>query len=142
VRTLVIDASVALKWLVLEDLSDVAKELSGTGDRLVAPRLIATEIANALARKTAQGMLTPHQAAYHFKALSQFLSDLMDVDELIEPALVNACAIRHPIYDLIYLEAARRLDAQLITADRRFAAKIAGTDLASHVTLLSDWRPE
>ena len=57
-RTLVVDASVAVKWLEPEDMSDVAKEPYGTGDRLVAPRL-----------------------------------------------------------------------------------KIAGTDLARHVTLLSDWRP-
>jgi predicted nucleic acid-binding protein len=142
VRTLIVDASVALKWLVLEDMSDVAKELYGSGDHLVAPRLIATEIANALARKTMQGMLTRHEAKYHFGSLPQFLPDLMDTDELIEPALENACALRHPIYDLIYLEVARRLDAQLVTADRRFTAKIAGTDFARHVTLLSDWRPE
>ena len=63
-------------------------------------------------------------------------------DELIESALENACAIRHPIYDLIYLEAARRRGAKLVTADRRFTAKIAGTDFSRHVTLLSDWRPE
>jgi predicted nucleic acid-binding protein len=139
---LVVDASVALKWLVLEDMSDVAKELYGTGDHLVAPRLITTEIANALARKTMQGMLTRHEAKYHFSSLPQFLPDLADIDDLIEPALENACALRHPIYDLIYLEVARRLDAQLVTADRRFTAKIAGTDFARHVTLLSDWRPE
>jgi len=142
VRTLVVDASVAVKWLVLEDMSDVAKELYGTGDHLVAPRLIATEIANALARKTMQGMLTRDEAKYHFSSLPLFLPDLMDVDELIEPAFENACTLRHPIYDLIYLEAARRLDAKLVTADRRFIAKIAGTDFARHVTLLSDWRPE
>jgi predicted nucleic acid-binding protein len=142
VRTLIVDASVAVKWLVLEDMSDVAKELYGTGDHLVAPRLITTEIANALARKTIQGMLTPQEAKYHFSSLRQFLPDLIDVDELIEPALENSCILRHPIYDLIYLEAARRLDAQLVTADRRLAAKVAGTDLARHLTLLSDWRPE
>jgi len=142
VRTLVVDASVALKWLVLEDMSDVAKELYSAGDHLVAPRLITTEIANALVRKTMQGMLTRQEASYHFSSLPQFLPDLMDVDELIEPAFDNACTIRHPIYDLLYLEAARKVGAQLVTADRRFIAKIAGTDLARHVTLLSDWRPE
>jgi len=141
VRTLVVDASVAVKWLVLEDMSDVTRELYGIGDHLVAPRLITTEIANALARKTMQGMLTRREASYHFNSLPQFLPDLMDVDELIEPAFESACTLRHPIYDLIYLEAARKVDAQLVTADRRFTAKIAGTDLARHVTLLSDWRP-
>jgi predicted nucleic acid-binding protein len=139
---LVVDASVALKWLVLEDMSDVAKELYGAGDHLIAPRLIATEVANALARKTTQGILTHQEANYHFNALRQFMPDLMDIDELIETALENACALRHPIYDLVYLEAARRLDAQLVTADRRFTAKIAGTEFARHVTLRSDWRPE
>ena len=66
----------------------------------------------------------------------------MDVDELIEPAFDNACTLRHPIYDLLYLEAARKFDTQLVTADRRFTGRIAGTNLARHVTLLSDWRPE
>jgi hypothetical protein len=70
------------------------------------------------------------------------LDDIIAVDELIEPALENACALRHPIYDMIYLEAARRLDAQLIAADRKFLAKIASTDFARHVLLLSDWRSE
>ena len=56
---------------------------------------------------------------------------------------VGGCTVvLHPIYDLIYPEAARRVDAQLVTADGGFIAKIAGTDLARHVTLLSDWRPE
>lgn len=140
-RTLVIDASVAVKWLVLEEMSDVAKELSGAPVRLVAPRLILTEVANALARRAVSGTLTLQQAASHFKSLRQYLPELIDVDDLIAPALEYACMFRHPIYDLIYLETARRLDAQLITADRRFAAKLVDTDLARHVTLLSDWQP-
>ena len=140
-RTWVVDASVAVKWLVLEDLSDLARELSGTRSNLVAPRLIVTEIANALVRKMMQGMLTAREARRHFASLPVFLPELIEVDDLVEPALKNACALRHPIYDLIYLEAARRLDAQLVTADRRFTAKLAGTDFARHVTLLSDWQP-
>jgi predicted nucleic acid-binding protein len=139
--TLVVDASVAIKWLVPEEMSDVAKELSGAPDRLVAPRLITTEIANALARKTVQGVLTSKDAVYHLSTLPLLLAELVDVDDLIAPALENACALRHPIYDLVYLEAARRLDTQLVTADRRFTAKLAGTGFARHVTLLSDWQP-
>jgi predicted nucleic acid-binding protein len=142
VRTFVVDASVATKWLVLEDMFDVAKEPSSAGDHLVAPRLIITEVGKALARKTIQGMLTRQEAKYHLDALPRFLSELMDVVELIEPAFENACALRRPIYDLIDLEAARTIDGQLITADLRLGAKVAGTDLARHVTLHSDWRPE
>ncbi|MDB5484753.1 MAG: PilT protein-like [Tardiphaga sp.] len=138
--TLVIDASVALKWLVPEEMSDVAKELYGFGGRLVAPRLIMTEVANALVRKVIQGLLTHQQATYHFNSLSLLLPELFDVDDLIAPALENACLLRHPIYDLIYLEVARHFNAQFVTADRRFAAKLAGTDFAHQVILLSEWR--
>lgn len=100
-----------------------------------------TEVANALARKTMQGLLDRQEAAYHYHTLAVMLPDLIAVDDLIAPALNNACALRHPIYDLIYLETARKLDAQLVTADRRFAAKLAGTEHARYVTLLSDWQP-
>jgi predicted nucleic acid-binding protein len=81
-------------------------------------------------------------ASNHRLFAPRLTDDVLAVDDLIEPALENACAIRHPIYDLIYLEAARRLDAQLITADHKFTAKIAGTGFARHVTLLSGWWPE
>ena len=107
-KTLVVDASVAMKWLVLEEMSDVAKELSGAPARLVASRLILTEVANALARRTIFGTLTKQEAVHHFKSLRQYLPELIAVDDLIGPALENACKLRHPIYDLIYLETARR----------------------------------
>ena len=84
----IVDASVAVKWLVAETDSLVADELSASNHQLFAPHPILTEVANAQGRK------------------------------------------------------ARCLDAQLVTADRKFTATIAGTDLPRHVTLLSDWRPE
>ena len=131
----IVDASVAVKWFVAEMDSLVADELS-------APRLIITEVANVLCRKAMTGLMTTLEARHYFRSLPHYLDGIIAIDELIEPALVNACALQRPIYDLIYLEAARRLDAQLVTADRRFASKIAGTDFARQVTLLSDWRPE
>lgn len=138
----IVDASVAVKWFVAETDSPVADELSASRHRLFAPGLIMAEAANALARKAMAGLMSAVEACDYLHSLPYYLDDIVAVDELIEPALENACALRHPIYDLIYLEAARRLDARLVTADRRFSTKIAGTAFARHVTLLSDWRPE
>ena len=138
--TLVIDASVAVKWLVLEEMSGVAKDLSLATETLVAPRLILTEVANALARKAIQGLMDRQEATRQFRSLPQYLIEIIEIDDMIEPAFLNACALRHPIYDLIYLETARKMDTQLITADRRFASKLAGSEFARYVTLLSDWR--
>ena len=138
----IVDASVAVKWFVAETDSLVADELSASNHRLFAPHLILTEVANTLGRKAMAVLMSAAEACAYLRSLPNYFNGVLAVDELIEPAPRNACAIRHPIYDLIYLEAARRLDAQLVTADRRFIAKIAGTDFARHVTLLSDWRPE
>ena len=52
---LVVDASVAVKWLVAEEGSDAADRLLAGGDDLHAPRLMASEIANALWRKARTG---------------------------------------------------------------------------------------
>jgi predicted nucleic acid-binding protein len=142
VSDFIVDASVAVKWFVAETDSLVADELSASRHRLFAPGLIMAEAANALARKALAGLMSAAEARDYLHSLPYYLDDMIAVDELIESALENACTLRHPIYDLIYLEAARRLDAQLVTADRRFTTKIAGTAFARHVTLLSDWRPE
>jgi predicted nucleic acid-binding protein len=140
VSDLVIDASVAVKWFVLEDGTDKAGEVLKSDRALLAPRLIVTEVANALARKSHQNLVTPREASEYVGVLPRFVAKLIDVDDLIETALEHSCSYRHPIYDFIYLEAARRSDTQLLTADGRFIARIDGTPLAKHVVSLSEWR--
>jgi len=140
VTDLVIDASVAVKWFVSEEASDKADEVSASDATLLAPRLIMPEVANALARKAMQQLITPLEAAEYVRTLPRFLAGLLDVDELIEPALQHACNYRHPIYDFVYLEAARRRDTKMLTADQKFIEKIKGTDLAQFVISLSEWR--
>jgi predicted nucleic acid-binding protein len=140
VSDLVIDASVAVKWFVPEEASDKADEVSASEHTLLAPRLIMTEVANALARKAIQKLITPLEAEEYIRTLPQFLAGLLDVDDLIEAALRNACNYRHSIYDFIYLEAARRRDTKMLTADQRLIARVKGTELAKLVVSLSEWR--
>jgi predicted nucleic acid-binding protein len=142
VSDFIVDASVAVKWFVAETDSLVADELSASRHRQFAPSLIMTEVANALGRKAIAGLMSPAEASGYLRSLPYYLDNILAVDELIEPALYAACVLRHPIYDLIYLEAALRSDAQMITADTRFITKIGSTNLAAHVVPLSDWRPE
>ena len=52
---MVVDASVALKWLVEEEGSEAANRLLQGDHELYAPRLMASEIANALWRKARLG---------------------------------------------------------------------------------------
>jgi hypothetical protein len=140
VSDLVIDASVAVKWFVSEEASDKADEVSASDYTLLAPRLIVTEVANALARKAMQKLITPLEAAEYVRTLPQFFAGLIDVEDLIEPALQNACSYMHPIYDFVYLEAARRRNTRMLTADQKFFARVKDTNLAKFVISLSEWR--
>ena len=47
--TLVVDASVAIKWFVEESRSDAARAVLTSGESLVAPDLVVPEACNAAA---------------------------------------------------------------------------------------------
>lgn len=48
----VVDASVAVKWVIPEVLSDAADRVRDGEDDILAPDLLLVEVANALWRKT------------------------------------------------------------------------------------------
>ena len=52
---LVVDASVAVKWLVEEELSEAADNMLDGRHELHAPRLMASEVSNTLWRKAKLG---------------------------------------------------------------------------------------
>jgi predicted nucleic acid-binding protein len=66
VRTLVVDASVAVKWVVEEPRTEEALLLRATS-RLLAPDLLVAECANILWKKVQRQELTPQEA---FRAAS------------------------------------------------------------------------
>jgi predicted nucleic acid-binding protein len=140
VSDLIVDASVAVKWFTLETDRDKAGAILESGHTLLAPRLIVAEVANAMARKVGQGLVTIPDAAEYVLSLRILVSKLLDTDDLVGPAFENACSHRHPIYDFIYLEAARNRNTQMVTADSRFIARLTGSSLARFVLPLSEWR--
>jgi len=136
----VVDASVALKWFFPEEGSEQAVELAASRTRLLAPRLIIVEVANALWKKVRAKPLPVGAAQQRLAALPRYFHQLLDLESLVPSALASAAALDHPVYDLIYLEAARQEGAPLLTADRRLARKLAGTPDERLVVHLADWR--
>ena len=58
---LVVDASVAAKWLVTEPLSDKALDVLGSSDEY-APDLLLAEVGNILWKKARRGEVSPSEA--------------------------------------------------------------------------------
>lgn len=127
--TLVVDASIAAKWFVEEAGREQALPLLDLPDRQ-APDLIVAEVANVVWKKAVRGQVTDAQARAICGALPRYFETLHASEALIESAIGIALALRHPIYDCLYLACAMRLGTGLVTADRRLIAALADTELA------------
>ena len=138
-QTLVVDASVGLKWVVDEADSDEAVALVA-GRRLIAPALFWIETANALAVKTRRGELTRAAAADAWRDLCEAPIEIVPVTPgSVTPALTLAQDLPHTVYDCAYLATALSSGCSLVTADARFAAILSAHPfLADKVRLLRD----
>ena len=139
---LVVDASVAVKWLVAEEDSDAADRLLAGGDDLHAPRLMASEIANALWRKARMGEIGSGRAGILMAAVSEMPVHWSSDEALCADAVRLAVALDRPVYDCVYLALAHRVDARLVTADVRFANALATTEHGGTVTTLQEYTKE
>ena len=135
---LVIDASVAVKWLVVEEGSDAAARLLTGDDDLHAPRLMVSEVANTLWRKARMGEIERSQASLSMAAIPE-MPVRWSADEEVGAAAVRlALALDQPAYDCMYLALAHRIGARLVTADTRFARALAATEHGGTVAALAD----
>ena len=134
----VVDASVAVKWLVAGDGSDAADRLLTDGDGLYAPRLMASEVANALWRKVRLGEIERGQAGVLTAVVSEMPVRWSADETVCADAVRLALALDRPVYDCMYLALAHRLGARMVTADARFANALASTEHDGTVTTLAD----
>jgi len=122
----VLDASVAVKWVVDEPASAEAASLLEQPIAWVAPRLMIGEAAAALRRKVVAGELRPQTAggalAVLLDAVRAGLIRLADDEQIVGAALLLALELAHVLPDCVYLALAERDGAALSTADRRLAA--------------------
>ncbi|MBE7184444.1 MAG: type II toxin-antitoxin system VapC family toxin [Methylobacterium mesophilicum] len=121
--SLVIDASVAIKWAVGEEGSDAATALLGRGEPPVAPQFVLLESANVLWKKVARRELDGNQAEVGFALIKKAFPTLVPDFSLIDRALSIALELSHPVYDCLYLACAESTGFPLVTADKRLHEK-------------------
>jgi predicted nucleic acid-binding protein len=121
VTTWVIDASVAIKWVVDEPGTEQALLLRR--DRLVAPDLLVPECANILWKKVRRGELSGAEAILAARLLQRAEIELEPTRGLLESATKLAIALDHPAYDCIYLALAEALSCAMVTADEQLYRK-------------------
>lgn len=136
IEAAVVDASVAIKWVVEEEGSDRARLLASA--KLEAPDLLPIECANILWRKVRLGDLRGEGATERLALLLRSPVTLIGSRELLDAALRLSLDLGHPVYDCLYLALAIRDAIPLLTADRRLSNAVGKRKkLASHIRLLA-----
>ena len=116
--SIVIDASVALKWVLDEPGRDAADAL--LEEELVAPALWLVEAANALWRRARRGEINDEEGRARLKELCNAPVTGVAVENDLLAAAELANTLGHPVYDCLYLALALREGTYVMTADRRF----------------------
>lgn len=122
----VIDASVAIKWVAPEALSEHAVALL-EGPRLAAPDLLVAECANILWKKVARSEMQGDAAIVAAEAIERVEIELVPMRLLLAESLKLALELDHPAYDCLYLALALARDCRFVTADGRLVNKLAQT---------------
>lgn len=124
---MIVDASVAIKWLVREDDSGLANLLIDRSD-LAAPELIVCELANAIWKKWKRGELA--SVPKHLPRIIEIFDEVAPMTALAARAAGIAIELDHPAYDCFYLALAEVRDDVVVTSDQRLMNKLAHTDYA------------
>ncbi|MBW4473973.1 MAG: type II toxin-antitoxin system VapC family toxin [Stenomitos rutilans HA7619-LM2] len=138
---LVIDASVAVKWLLNEEDSAPALALFRLPCKLIAPALIRVEVLATIAKVARRNQLSIADATRQIQRWHSTLSRralfTVEGDKDYQDEVELSLAQRHSLYDCVYLALARKLGVPLATADKRLA------DIAHELGIEAfDWRSE
>ncbi|OLP55765.1 twitching motility protein PilT [Rhizobium rhizosphaerae] len=123
-ETLVIDASIAVKWVVEEEGTPEALGLRQSF-RFIAPELLTVECANILWKKVQRGELSREEAQLAASLLARGDIELFGMRGLLVKATELAMEIGHPAYDCMYVSLAISRNCRFVTADERLLRILA-----------------
>jgi predicted nucleic acid-binding protein len=140
VSSLVIDASVVIKWFIPEVHSDAARRLLARSHDFVAPDLLFAEAANTIWKKTQRRELTSEVARRLVTDLGRIEVDTLPSRALIEDAHALAIGTRCTVCEALYVAVAVRLNTSLVTADQRLVVALRAFPLvAAHVRFVAEF---
>src|SRR5690348_6378849 len=99
--SLVIDASVALKWVA--DEPGTQEALALRSEQLLAPAIWLAEAANGLWRHVRLGEATSEEALSRIAQLEKAPVASLPIEPYVAAALELAIRANHPVYDCLYL---------------------------------------
>lgn len=124
---LIVDASVAIKWVVQESDRDAARAYVSDAHELLAPDFLLVEASNILWKKFTRNQIDQSQARRALKELSVTFDEFLQTRDLVDQALSLSVRLGHPAYDCMYVAASEQHDGILLTADTGLVSALKGT---------------
>jgi predicted nucleic acid-binding protein len=136
--SLIVDASIGVKWLFEEDYFEQARKLLDDVYVRIVPDIFYTEMTNAIWKRARRGDLDLAEGVAALGALMGIPTEQHESRSLLPHALDIACAHDRTMYDSVYLALATREKKTLVTADRRFFNAVSGTSFGKTVSWIED----
>jgi predicted nucleic acid-binding protein len=121
--TLIVDASVAIKWVIDEPGTESARQLI-SAEVLAAPEFLFVECANVLRTLIRQGRLEVAPARELLAAIDAVPIRAVPIRPHAAAAHAIAVELNQSAYDSLYLATAVAERSKLVTADTKFAAAV------------------
>jgi len=121
--TLVVDASVAIKWIITEEDSPRALSLRPRYS-IIAPQLIYAECTNIIWKKARRGEILSSMVGEYADVVADLDINTASLRGLTTQASRLSQIHDHPTYDCFYLALALTEGCLMVTADQSFYRKL------------------
>jgi predicted nucleic acid-binding protein len=133
VTRLVVDASVAVKWLMPESHFEAARRILSSTHELLAPDLIWAEVGNVIWKKWRRREVPGYVAAELLQDFHRYPVQTFASRALMTAAWGLAERYDRSFYDSLYLALAVNAECPLVTADLKLYRKFTGGPLAERL---------
>ena len=134
----VVDASVAVKWFFEEAHSENALRLLNDPHQLHAPDFLWMELASVACQRVRRKEISSGKGLQILLALRHYPIRIFPSADLLDAATAIALETATSPYDCVYIALAVSLDAQTVTADRRFYQALAKGRFANRGLWIGD----
>lgn len=129
----VIDASIAAKWLFLEEGSDKAESLLERYALFIVPELFYLEMDAIISKKVRQGELPAVDANRKRDQVMKFALQKFNHQSISNLAFEISISLPVTFYDALYLSLAVETKSIMWTADSRLVNGLSNTVLADYI---------
>lgn len=132
-KTIVVDASVAIKWFIPELHAIHASRLLKKSFQFIAPDLIFAEVGNILWKKNKSKELSLETATEILNDFKKLPIEIHESELLLNTAWQIATTHRCTVYDSLYVALAKVEKCLLVTADQALCTALNKTNLSNNL---------